>query len=369
MNLPGNERAIVTATHWIDECDRAALKARSWPPGTVIFPKVGAAMLTEKRRTLAVEACFDNNIMGLVAHEVILPLYLLAVMEQIRLANAAQKGAVPSVNQRVVGDIELLLPPLAEQRRIVDLIGAVDRGIAATRELCTIAGRTLSSYLDEHLSSWQGAFATAPLGQLVEMGSGPSWKAADESPVPTAGGLRVLGITNTPPSGEVDMAREVYVAGLSERTRRLEPHSLLMIRTNGNRGRIGNVYRVTPDAVGAAYSAFQIGVFPHDPEVSSFIYWFLSAPSTQRSISDAASGTTGLGNIAVRWLRELPVPCLSSDACEAFVATAERIDEVKRAAARQAGTLTLLRSALLSDLLSGEHEIPESYDELLERAS
>jgi hypothetical protein len=264
---------------------------------------------------------------------------------------------------------EIDLPPIAEQRRIVDLLVAVDDALAATRKTGTAAQAALMSHLNQRLVNWQGTSDTATLGELVEMGSGPSWKSADESPTPVADSVRVIGITNTPASGELDMTNEVYVAGLSGRARLLDPHSLILIRTNGNRERIGNVYKVTPDAVGAAYSAFQIGLFPHEPGDSPFVYWFLKAPSVQRSMTDAASGTTGLGNIAIRWLRDLDVPWPQPDERDSFVATAESIANVEREASRQMDAMTRLRSALLSDLLSGAHEIPESYDALLESAS
>ncbi|MGQ0825120.1 MAG: hypothetical protein ACT4OX_08880 [Actinomycetota bacterium] len=267
-----------------------------------------------------------------------------------------------------IASIDVAVPALVEQRRIVDLVAALDEALDATRKTAISAQATLMTHLDRCLNDWQ-ATGTQTLGRLVDMGSGPSWKSADESPTPVDGSVRVIGITNTPTSGEVDMTNEVYVAGLSGRTRLLEPHSLILIRTNGNRGRIGNVYKVTPDAVGAAYSAFQIGLFPHDPDDSTFLYWFLKAPSVQRSVTDAASGTTGLGNIAIRWLRDLDVPWPQSDERDSFVATAESIANVVRETSRQMDALTRLRSALLSDVLSGAHEIPESYDALLERAS
>ena len=131
MNSPGSERVISTAANWVDRDDLRALKAKTWPPGTVIFPKVGAALLTEKRRMLGVEASFDNNVLGLVAGPRLLPDFLFALMSQIRLGQYAQQGAVPSINHGHVRQIDVLVPSLDEQRRIVDLIGAVDTQVQA----------------------------------------------------------------------------------------------------------------------------------------------------------------------------------------------------------------------------------------------
>jgi len=64
MNLDRNEIHI---THWnnsIDEGSRQKLRATVFPVGTVIFPKIGAAIATNKKRILTVPSCVDNNVMG-----------------------------------------------------------------------------------------------------------------------------------------------------------------------------------------------------------------------------------------------------------------------------------------------------------------
>lgn len=40
---------------------------------------------------------------------------------------------------------------------------------------------------------------------------------------------------------------------------------LLMIRTNSNRARIGNVYWILSEVYGLAYPTFQIGIHMRDP--------------------------------------------------------------------------------------------------------
>lgn len=123
MNLPGNEIYMNQAANWVDKDALSRLRAKAWDPGTVIFPKVGAALLTEKRRVLRHRSAFDNNIMGLVADKQrLLPEYLFALMCQVKLGEVAQHGAVPSVNQSHLSEIPISLPPLAVQRRIVDLM-------------------------------------------------------------------------------------------------------------------------------------------------------------------------------------------------------------------------------------------------------
>ena len=135
-----------------------------------------------------------------------------------------------------------------------------------------------------------------------------------------------------------------------------------MIRTNGNRNRIGNVYQVTPAATGCAFSAFQIGLHFESKEISDFAYWMLRERRIQSLITENASGTTGLGNVAVKWLKALPIPWgTDSERREAMLlfhslqAVAEGLQESLHRA-------RLLRSGVLSELLSGDRLLDESYD-------
>ena len=100
-----------------------------------------------------------------------------------------------------------------------------------------------------------------------------------------------------------------------------------------------------------------------------FLFWFLSSPTVQRRISEAASGTTGLGNIAISWIKQLDVPWPSEVERKRITVIADSLDEVVVAGLATQRRLGALRSALIADLLSGDHEIPPSYDRFLDGAA
>lgn len=85
----------------------------------------------------------------------------------------------------------------------------------------------------------------------------------------------------------------------------------------------------------------------------------------QRSITDNASGTTGLGNIAIRWLKELQLPWPPRAKRRAVVAIADSLEQTTAAAERERVAASTARPVLLTSLFSGEHEIPDAYDTLL----
>lgn len=118
MNLPGNEVYITCAANTVDEAILHELGARAYPPGTVIFPKVGGAIATNKKRILSLDATFDNNIMGVVPSESILSDWIYCLLESIDLSSMSRVTAVPSIRQSDIASLIIPLPPLPEQKRI-----------------------------------------------------------------------------------------------------------------------------------------------------------------------------------------------------------------------------------------------------------
>lgn len=134
LNLPENECEAGIAENYVDEKMLQQIKARIYPVGTVIFPKIGGAIATNKKRKLAVPAIFDNNIMGLIpdttkVHED----FLFYYMEKTDLSSLCQVGPVPSIRQSTVENLDFPLPPLAEQRRIVAYLDQVQQQVTALK--------------------------------------------------------------------------------------------------------------------------------------------------------------------------------------------------------------------------------------------
>jgi type I restriction enzyme, S subunit len=264
-------------------------------------------------------------------------------------------------------DLTIPLPPRSAQERIVDLIGALDAQIEALIYEQKRVEEVLLRLLD---FLWKAPLPDArmTLGQVADLGSGPSWSASDEVAAPVADATPVVKITNTRPDGTLDLADRLYVRGLPSSTRLLDDRSLIAIRTNGNRERIGNVYLPTDEVFGSAVSAFQFIVRAQSPDVRDYLYWALRAPCCQRMMSSAASGSTGLGNMGARWLRALELPWPEDPSRTEFVENAKAVGSFVTALASESESLRVVRAICLSELLTGAVGIPDTYDELLAEA-
>jgi len=119
MNLPGNEKYITTSNNRIDDDAAARMRAKIHPPGTIIFPKIGGAIATNKRRILTKGSAIDNNCLGITFSKELDAEWAYLLLITLDFTQYQAGTAVPALQQGVLEQIAVGLPPLAEQHRIV----------------------------------------------------------------------------------------------------------------------------------------------------------------------------------------------------------------------------------------------------------
>ena len=135
MEIEGNKKYIKVANNYLDQKTAILLNATIFPKDTIVFAKVGAALLLNRRRILSRESILDNNMMGLIVASEVNVNFLYQFLLTFDLGMLVQTGALPSVNQQIVGNIEILLPPLPQQLKIAKILTTVDNLIEKTEAL------------------------------------------------------------------------------------------------------------------------------------------------------------------------------------------------------------------------------------------
>ena len=119
MNHPMNLRYMQVADNYISRDASNILGLRIFPESTIIFPKRGGAIATNKKRILQSEATTDLNVMGLTAN-INLVKYFWWWFSSLDLASFSDGSNVPQINHKDILPIPIPLPPLTEQIRIVE---------------------------------------------------------------------------------------------------------------------------------------------------------------------------------------------------------------------------------------------------------
>ena len=127
MNIIGNEKHMSSANNYITEEVRNKLRAKVFVKGSIIFPKIGAAIATNKKRILTIPSCVDNNVMVVTPIvDKLNPRYLYHLFQSINLSVFASSSNPPSMRKTTVEDFRFSLPPLGEQKRIAAILDKAD---------------------------------------------------------------------------------------------------------------------------------------------------------------------------------------------------------------------------------------------------
>jgi type I restriction enzyme S subunit len=98
------------------------LGAFIFPEKSIVFAKVGAALLLARIRWLNAPACIDNNMMGFVVHETNNSNFIRYAMNLIKFDYIVNPGAVPSLNEFQIGNMLLAVPTKQEQQKIAQFL-------------------------------------------------------------------------------------------------------------------------------------------------------------------------------------------------------------------------------------------------------
>jgi type I restriction enzyme S subunit len=114
------DRWMRASRTYVDEIAVRLLGLKVWPCGTVIHPKQGGAILTNKKRILSVRAVCDLNTMGIVPSDALDADYLWLLLESVDLAKLADGSVVLQIKPRSVASLRVVVPTRESQRRICD---------------------------------------------------------------------------------------------------------------------------------------------------------------------------------------------------------------------------------------------------------
>jgi restriction endonuclease S subunit len=346
MNTPGNEVWLSAAANRVTDEVLSQTRARVHPAGTVVFAKVGAALATEKRRLLAQPSAFDNNVMGLVAKPSVLPEYLYNFMLTVRLGALAQPGAVPSVNQSHLRRIQLELPPLPVQKRIIEIVGAIDEQVAAleieAESLLRVRNATLGDILFRGGEGW----SSAPLSEAGTLTRGRRFVKSDY--VESGLGCIHYGQIYTDYGASATRTVTYLPESFRGSMRLAQSGDVVIAGTSENVDDVGKAVAWVGDDDVAVHDDCFIFRHNHDPR---YVSYFFASPLFQHEKRRFTSETKVV-RISAASLKKIVMPIPPRDEQERISRMADAMDAQVVALRAEAEYLRQARVTLLTGLLS-----------------
>ncbi|GAA0109283.1 restriction endonuclease subunit S [Clostridium tertium] len=136
FNNLGNSIYMVNANNYISEEVRQILNAKIIPRNSIVFAKIGAAILLERKRIISTECCIDNNMMCFIPKNTLFNEKLAYyIFHSIKLSTLISATALPSLSAKSIGEIEVCIPSdIIEQKVIAGVLTDIDLEIEGLKQ-------------------------------------------------------------------------------------------------------------------------------------------------------------------------------------------------------------------------------------------
>jgi type I restriction enzyme S subunit len=281
-------------------------KARLLPPETVMVCCIGSIGRVGLAGT---KLATNQQINSLIFDSLVEPKFGYYYCRSISHVFQAQssRAIVSILNKRNFEQIKMPLPPLSEQRRIVEILDRADALRRKRARADAVAERVLPALFIKMF----GDPATNPMGWertmlnsvILETQYGTSVRANDEG-----NGIPVLRMNNIDTSGWMNLHNLKYVVLDDDEIARykLQPGDLLFNRTNSKElvGKTG-IWQNDMDAVAASY-LIRLRV-DRQKVLPEFIWAYMNTPFVKQMLYEKARQAIGMANINVTELGSLPL--------------------------------------------------------------
>ena len=223
------------------------------------------------------------------------------------LSKQGQGSTFAAIGGKEVARLEVPLPPLSEQRRIVEILDQADRLRGLSAEVDDKADRIIQAIFLKMFGDparnpmgWR----TAPIGDAIaETQYGTSKRPSAEGK-----GVLVLRMNNISSSGDIDLSEVKFVdLDTTEREHHLlQPGDILFNRTNSIElvGKTGLWMESDRPAVAASY-LIRVRV-NRDKTLPSYLWALMNTPYMKIVLATRARRAVGMANINATELRRLP---------------------------------------------------------------
>ena len=255
----------------------------------------------------------------------------------------------PRTNWRDLANFEFLLPPLDEQKRIADLLWAVERASVTQSSLRELSAKLRGTWLDEHIASML-AEGSAPFSKLWASSPESGWSTA---PVDEVTGSFVLSLAALGPEGYRPGNLKNIPASAKAHGATLTQGDLLVSRANtvDAVGRVGIFSEARSDV---SFPDTMMRLRLTDRVLTAFAAAVISSSHGRSHMRRTAAGSaTSMVKINRASLGRFEFPIADTDEQARLLADLQVLDSVTANLDAEIEALATLRSSLLANIFGG----------------
>lgn len=357
-----------TLRRWSDTADVTSATT-PFEPGDVLFGKLRPYL-----RKVAVPhfagRCTNESLVYHAATPELMQDFLAVVLRSdIALAHASVTTGtrMPRTSAKSMANLEFPLPPIEEQRRIVDLMKATDAVVESLREeLKTLTATHLAWLASLGSRAQQEGWSSQSLAEVIR-GSGTIQTGPFGSQLHRADYVEDGDVPVVMPANMADWT--VNLEGIARITSaRAEPLARHRLREGdiawSRRGDVTRFAVIGEDSAGALCGTGCFLIRSEDRQQAAWLHTWLKTPGVAAYLLDAAVGGT-MDNLNAGILGGITVAVPPAAAGEDLSRLGRSIEANQSRLKQEIVRVQQLRSALLSAVTSGQHEVPASYDEFI----
>lgn len=347
------------------------LKFKIAPKGSVLLCIEGGSA-GRKIGLTRQNVCFGNKLCAFVSkidNKYIF--YFLQTSDFRNIFSYNKNGLIGGVSVNKLKNIEIPLPPLAEQGRIVAKIEELFAGIDAGVENLKSVKNQIALYRQSVLKSafdFDASTFSALKNLIDKVRYGTSKKCSTEENVNS---MLVYRIPNIDFKKGVLDKTDLKFASFDDSEKSslmLKSGDILIIRSNGSLNLVGRAALVYNTDTNGLYAGYLMRLRIKDTEklLPKFLLHFLNSGKARAYIEEKAKSTSGVNNINSEEISDLQIPVPTLAEQERIVAEIEsrfeRADALETAVDRALNDAEKLKQAVLKKAFSGEL-VPQNPDD------
>lgn len=330
--------------------ERGIKKLKRFERGTILFPKSGASTFLNHRVIMEVDGYAASHLATIKAdNDIADDRFLLYYLSTVKAQDLIQDHKYPSLNLPVIRGIQVALPPLAEQKRIVSLLdaafAAIDTATTHAQQNLTNARELFESHVHRQLRNAESAYTSRLIGDVCELYQGLAINKNSKHLIVAESALPLLRICDLR-----DGTAEQFVAPIGfPKNAEVFPHDIIYTRT----GQIGMVFRGRRGVL--HNNSFKI--VPSTEIDADYLYWWLQEPEFRNRIVDLAS-RAAQPDITHRLFKSqsivVPPLAVQRRAAESIARLRHCADQLAALYTRKLELLAELKQSILHKAFSGE---------------